>query len=178
MLQGMGAGLVLFCQLAMADAPETADEPKTPAAKPEPSYQKASVPVTSEATITFRNEVGDKFQLMQGRFVIDGVEVPEVTLDSTPGKETVIFKGPMTSGRHVISSRIAYQGRNRSIFTYLQGYTLNLENTEEVFVVSGETSKATLVAKEHKGFTVPYEQSLVVDFEARGAMTGALRAAR
>jgi hypothetical protein len=175
MLQGIGAGLVLFCQMATG-APEPADEPSPPAApaaenKP---IEKASIPVISEATVSFRNDVGDKFQLMQGRFSVDGIDLPAVPLDPTPGRETVIFRGPMTSGRHVITSHLTYQGRNRAIFTYLKGYTFNIDAKDEVFVVSGALSSATVVAHEQKGFTVPYEKSLTVDFDVRGAMTDAV----
>ena len=101
------------------------------------------MPVISEATVSFRNEVGEKFQLTQARFTVDGIELPAIALDVAQGKETVIFKGPMTSGRHVITSHLSYQGRNRAIFTYLDGYTLNLESKDEVFVVSGAPSSVT-----------------------------------
>ena len=174
MFQGIGAGLVLFCQMA-AGAPEQSDVPPKPVTageiRAETRTEKASVPVVSEATVLFRNEVGDKFQLIGARFILDGIELPAAPLDGTAGKETVIFKGPMTSGRHVITSHVSFQGRNRAIFTYLQGYTLNLDSSDEVFVVSGDQSSATVVAKEQKGFNVPYEKSLTVDFEMRGALT-------
>jgi hypothetical protein len=85
----------------------------------------------------------------------------------------VIFKGPMTSGRHVITSHLSYQGRNRAIFTYLEGYTLNLDSKDQLFVVSGSPSSVTVVGKDRKGFTVPFEKSLAVGFETRGAITDA-----
>lgn len=178
MIQGM-AGLVLFCQMA-AGAPAQSDEPPKPVTaeeiRAEVGADKASVPATSEATLAFRNEVGKKFQLTQARFTIDGIELPAVAVDGTGGTETVIFKGPMTSGRHVVTSHLSYQGRNRAIFTYLDGYTLNLDSKEEVFVVSGAPSSVTVVSKDKKGFTVPFEKSLAVGVETRGAAAEAASA--
>jgi len=170
MLQGIGAGLVLFCQMATGVSDE-AGEPRAPAITAEQPSERASVPVISETTVLFRSDVGDKFQLTQARFTMDGIELPAASLDIPPGRDTVIFKGPMSSGRHVITSYLKYQGRNRAIFTYLEGYTLNLDSTDEVFVVSGEPSSVTVVAREQRGFTVPFEKSLTVGFETRGAMT-------
>ena len=170
MFQGIGAGLVLFCQMA-AGAPEEAVEPRAPATTQEQPAEKASVPVISETTVSFRNDVSDKFQLIQARFTMDGIELPAVSTDMPPGQDTVVFKGPMSSGRHVITSYLKYQGRNRAIFTYLEGYAVNLDAKDEVFVVSGEPASVTIVARPQRGFTIPYEKSLAISFETRGGVT-------
>jgi hypothetical protein len=152
-------------------APEQAVEPRASATTQEQPMEKASVPVISEATVSFRNDVGDKFQLVQARFTMDGIELPAVSTEIPPGRDMVVFKGPMSSGRHVITSYLKYQGRNRAIFTYLEGYAVNLDATDQVFVVSGEPASVTIVAREQKGFTTPYEKSLAITFETRGGAT-------
>jgi len=163
MLKSLAAGLVMFGQLAVGAATQARadDSPGASAANP------------AEATVSFRNDVGAKFKLVEARFSMDGVALPKVVTEAKPGKDVTIFTGPVAPGKHVVTSHLSYQGRNRAIFTYLDGYTLNVNSDQVLNVAEGNPSTVTVVAKDHKGFNVPFEKSVAVGVEKSGTVTGA-----
>jgi hypothetical protein len=121
---------------------------------------------SGEATLRFRNEVGNGFQMTEARFALDGRPLETLLTSAAQGQEFVIFAGPVAPGHHVITTHVSYQGQSRaSIFTYMKGYTFNLDSTHEINVPEGGTAKATIVGKTNKGFNVPFEQSLIVEME-------------
>jgi hypothetical protein len=122
-------------------------------------------PTQAHATVHFRNDVGRAFRLVEARFLIDGQAVPIAINQAEPGQDFVVFTGPVTSGRHVITSHLTYQGRDSAIFTYLKGYTFNLDSREEVNTQGDSAVSVTIVGKEHKGFNVAYEKRLGIGLE-------------
>jgi hypothetical protein len=111
-------------------------------------------------TLYFRNDVGDRFNLLQARFAVDGRDLPALLTRAEEGQDYVIFAGRLSPGRHVITSHVSYQARNIAIFTYLKGYTFHLDNEVDIEVPTIGPLQATVVGRENKGFNVPFEQSL------------------
>jgi hypothetical protein len=128
---------------------------------------------TSATTVRFRNDVGDAFQLSEARFTLDGQDLPALLTSADHGQDYVIFTGAMTPGRHVISSHVTYQGRSRSIFTYMKGYTFTLDTTHELNIPNSGATSATIVGRPNKGFNVPFENSLKVDLDQPAGLGGA-----
>lgn len=186
MWTAIGVGILVMAQagaLPATSRPQAATAPPAAAAaKPTATVssadsENAEAPATAtrgEATLRFRNDVGNAFQMTEARFAIDGRPLQTLLTSAAPGQEYVIFAGPIAPGRHVITSHITYQSQSRAtIFTYMKGYTFNLDTTHDINVPEGGTTNATIVGKTHKGFNVPFEQSLIVEMEPPAAVGGA-----
>ena len=137
-----------------------------------PAAEAPATPASTETTLRFRNDVGDAFQMSQARFALDGRDLPTVLTSAARGQEYVIFAGPLAPGSHTITSHVTYQGQSRSIFTYMKGYTFNLDTTDELNVPESGATTATIVGKPNKGFNVPFEHSLKVGIEQPTAVGG------
>jgi hypothetical protein len=123
----------------------------------------------AHATLHFRNDAGDSYELTEARFVMDGETLPTVVTENARGKDFVIFTGPVRSGGHVITSYLTYQGRAHGVFTYTKGYTFNVES-QDSFVTPGDRAVSlTIIGKEKKGINIPLEKRLTVTVEDRGA---------
>jgi hypothetical protein len=149
-----------------------------------PAMEVPGTPASTDATLRFRNDVGDTFDLLGARFALDGRDLPALLTSAEHGQDYVIFAGPIAPGRHVLTSHITYKSRSRSIFTYMNGYTFNLDTVHELVAPDSGAMTATVVGKRDKGFNVPFERSLVLGLEkpvvpagnetgARAASTGA-----
>ena len=87
-------------------------------------------------------------------------------------QDIVIFDGQIAPGKHSLTSHVVYQGRSRSIFTYMKGYTFNLDSTHELDVAASGATSATIIGKPNKGFNVPFEKSLGVEMTQTSGSTG------
>jgi hypothetical protein len=132
------------------------------------STETAQVPATARATVYFRNDVGAAFQLVDARFIMDGVELGMVVSDPERGKSYLIFTGPVAAGPHLVTTRATYQGRPRGggIVTYTTGYTLNLDSDDVLILPRDQNLSFTIVGQQDKGLNVPLEKSITVGVEA------------
>jgi serine/threonine-protein kinase len=113
------------------------------------------------ATVHFRDDAGDGFQLVEARFVMDNQPLPVLT-GAPRAQDTVIYAGRVRPGRHVVSARLVYQGRNRGLFTYLSGYKLNVESREVVDVPADRPAIFTIATEKKKGMNVPFDKQLAI----------------
>ena len=127
---------------------------------PAPLARTAAAPGTL-ATVRFRDDSGDGFQLLEARFIMDDHPLPVMT-GGPRAENTVIYTGRVRPGRHVVSARLVYQGRNRGPFTYLSGYKLNVESREVVHVPADRPANFTIATEKTKGMNVPLEKQLAV----------------
>jgi len=111
--------------------------------------------------VHFRDDDGDAFQLVEARFVVDDHALPVLT-STPPAGDTVIYTGRVRPGRHVVSARLIYQGRNRGPFTYLAGYKLNVQSREVVDVPAYRPSSFTIATEKKKGMNIPFDKQLAV----------------
>jgi hypothetical protein len=137
--------------------------PATPVATP--AAVAASVPSpTARATVSFRNDVGNKLRLVEARFTMDGADLPTVVTGAEPGKSYVVFGGAVKPGPHVVTARLTYQGERR-VFSYMKGYKLNVRSEQVLTTPENRAVSFTVVGAEKTGMTVPLEQRLVVKVE-------------
>ena len=133
---------------------------RRPPAPPARAAEPAGAPDTM-ATVRFRDDAGDGFQLVEARFVMDDHPLPALT--GTPrAEDTVIYAGRVRPGRHVVSARLVYQGRNRGPFTYLSGYKLNVASREVVDVPADRPASFTIATEKKPGMNVPFDKQLTV----------------
>jgi len=139
----------------------------TPAAVATPVAVAASVPsptATARATLSFRNDVGNKLRLVEARFTMDGADLPTVVTGAEPGKSYVVFGGAVKPGPHVVTARLTYQGERR-VFSYMKGYKLNVRSAQVLTTPENRAVSFTVVGAEKTGMTVPLEERLVVKVE-------------
>jgi hypothetical protein len=175
MWMAIGVGILLAAQ---AGATPAIVAPKEGAAPAENGSETEAPPpqspaVGSETTVRFRNDVGNTFELMEARFTLDGRPLPSVLTSAANGQEYVIFTGPLTPGRHILNSHVLYQGKSRSIFTYMKGYSFAIDSMHELEVAASGATSATIIGKRNRGFDVPFEKSLVVQMEQKNGAGGA-----
>jgi len=138
--------------------------PGTPRTRPAvPPAGAAAVAPSAEtmATVRFRDDAGDGFQLVEARFVMDDRPLPVLT-GARHTEDTVIYAGRVRPGRHVVSARLVYQGRNRGPFSYLAGYKLNVQSREVVDVPADRPASFTIATEKKKGMNVPLDKQLAI----------------
>jgi serine/threonine-protein kinase len=135
----------------------------SPPTRPSDSTARAAGSASTEtmATVHFRDDAGDGFQLLEARFVMDDHPLPVLT-GAPRTADTVIYTGRVRPGRHVVSARLVYQGRNRGPFTYVSGYKLNVESREVVDVPADHPASFTISTEKKKGLNVPFDKQLAV----------------
>ena len=113
----------------------TADEVAVPGAPVAPAAPAAVAAValapTAFATVSFRNDVGKKLRLVEAHFTMDGEKLPVVLTSAEPGKSYVIVSRAVIPGPHVVTVRLTYRG-DRGVFSYMQGYKLNVRSGQLV----------------------------------------------
>jgi hypothetical protein len=123
---------------------------------------------TTFATVSFRNDVGKKLRLVEARFTMDGENLPVVLTSADPGKSYVITSRSVIPGPHVVTVRLTYRG-DRGVFSYMQGYKLNVQSQQLLTAPTDRPVTFTLVGSEKKGMTVPLEKRVVVTVESGAA---------
>ena len=154
------------CSSGSADEDCTADEvtvPDAPPAAPAVAAPAAPAP-TAFATVSFRNDVGKGFRLVEAEFAMDGEKLPVVLTSAEPGKSYVIVSGAMKPGQHVVSARLTYRG-DGGVFSYMKGYKLNVRSVQVLNAPADRAASFTVVGRETKGITVPIEKRLVISVE-------------
>jgi hypothetical protein len=151
------AGSLAALHSASLPQPLSRTRPLAPPARVAPP----AAPPETTATVHFRDEAGDGFQLVEARFVVDDQALPVLT--SPPrAADMVIYTGRVRPGRHVVSARLVYQGRSRGPFTYMSGYKLNVESREVVEVPADRPASFTIATEKKKGMNVPFDKQLAV----------------
>jgi len=143
-----------------SSSPAPQGSPRTPPASPARAAAPAAAPETT-ATVRFRDDAGEGFQLVEARFVMDDHQLPMLT-GAPRAEETVIYTGRVRPGRHVVSARLVYQGRNHGLFTYLSGYKLNVESRKVVEVLADRPASFTIATEKKKGMNVPLDKQLAI----------------
>ncbi len=164
MWTAIGVGILVVSQAAAL--PAGTERQERPAVAQSNGSAEPTLPgAETGTTLYFRNDVGNRFSLLQARFAIDGRDLPALLTRAEQGQDYVIFAGQLTPGRHLVTSHVSYQARNVAVFTYLKGYTFHLDNEVEVDVPTIGPLRATVVGHENKGFNLPFEQSLGLALE-------------
>ena len=107
-----------------ASATAAADETE-PADTEAPATEAAGAPRAPTRRCDFETTSAMRSSSSEARFSLDGRHLPTLLTSAARGQDYVIFTGPLTPGRHVITSHLALSGASRSIFTYMKGYTFD-----------------------------------------------------
>jgi hypothetical protein len=154
-----------------ATSPVPPDEDLPPPGElPTPADTAPALPSTeplrsTQTRLLFRNDVGDKYQLVEVRFVMDGEELPTTLSGVQRGKSYVMYEGPARPGRHIVSAHLTYQGRSRGMFTYTKGYRFKVTSDQVLTMPADKSVAFTVVGKETKGLRAPVAGRLAVTVE-------------
>lgn len=127
---------------------------------------KEKQPEAVAAAVDVHNDMGKRFKLVEASVILDDAQVAH--RKAPPGQELErsfrAYSGSLAPGAHAVTVRLVYEGRNAGIFTYLDNYTFEVENTQAFAVAAGK-APATLraVARERKGATVALEKRPLLD---------------
>jgi hypothetical protein len=138
---------------------------KVVAAREEVAAPKPAVEAPAHTTLRFKNDAGSDYKLVEARFVIDGAQLPTVITSAQRGQIQPVFSGELPAGRHVLASRITYQGADHAIFSYMKGYTFHVTSDDEFVAGSHDAVSMTVICKEKTGFNQPMERRLFVTVE-------------
>jgi hypothetical protein len=141
--------------------------PQEAPAAPAPVAVAAPAP-RAFATVSFRNDVGNRLRLVEARFTMDGQQLPAVLTGVEPGKNYVIVSGAVTPGPHVVSAHLTYRG-DHAVFSYMKGYQLNVKSEQVLTAPANRTVSFTVVGRENKGMTVSLDKRVVVTVIENGA---------
>jgi serine/threonine protein kinase len=138
----------------------------TVAAAPSPSADANVEPRDTRSSLRFRSDVGDAFVLVEARFMMDGNALPALS-SLQSGADTLVYAGPIPSGRHTINARLIFQGRSRGPFTYLNGYRMNVGADEILTVPEDRGVTFTIAVERNRGMNVPMEKQLSIAVESK-----------
>jgi hypothetical protein len=134
-------------------------------AAPEPAPGSVEAVRATDTTLMFKNNVGDKYTLVEARFVMDGETLPMVPGGAERGKPYVVYTGATRPGRHILTTHLTYQGRSRGPFTYTKGYTFKVTSDEVLTLPSDRNVNFTIVSKEVKGLKAPVTGRMAITVE-------------
>jgi len=162
---GAGSGEAAGEDCAADEAVPAAPVGVLPAA---PVVPAAAPSLPAFATVSFRNDVGTKFRLVEAHFTMDGADLPIVLTGAERGKSYVVVTGSMKPGPHVVTARLTYQGERR-VFTYMNGYKLNVRSEQVLTTPENRSVSFTVVGSENKGMNVPLDRRVLVKVEENAA---------
>ena len=161
-----------------ADDPTLAPAPAASAAAPAaPSVAPAATRVTvrpvgeassGRAKLYFRNDVSDRYDLVEVRFVMNGRELSRLA-NPERAKSYAVYEGTIDPGRHIVTAHLTYQGKSRGPFTYTKGYRFKVSSDQVLTTPAGRNVSFTIVGKEDRGLTTPNAGRLAVTVEENAA---------
>jgi hypothetical protein len=121
------------------------------------------------AKVFFRNDVSDRYDLVEVRFVMNGRELPARLTNPERGKSYAIYEGTVDPGRQVVTAHLTYQGKSRGPFTYMKGYRFKVSSDQVLTTPAGRNVSFTIVGKEGRGLTASAATRLAVTVEENAA---------
>jgi len=159
----LGWGLTLALSGSVAGAQQPALDGDEASETAVATADVAGVP----ASVELRNEVGQKFRLIEARVTLDGRQVAHLVAPKGQELPTVIraYDGQVDVGPHRVSAVMVYEGRNRGPFTYLDNYRFRAESEYRFGATASKRPAAlNVVSREVRGATKAMEDRLEITF--------------
>jgi hypothetical protein len=131
----------------------------------EPETTAGAVPVR----VFVRNDMSDRFRLVEARVVLDDTEVVHVNASGKKELEETFgaLETPIPPGNHALTATLVYQGRNRGPFSYLDNYRYRVQTTYAFELAAGkEPAELHVIAHELPGANRRLERRPVVEVVA------------
>ena len=130
----------------------------------------------SRMVVRLTNDIGARFRLVGATVALDGNQVfvgrePDDALDRMRGE--VVFDGAVTPGPHNVAVRLEYEGNGFGVFSYMNGYTVQVTSASQVIVDGGMTLEVDASGYEDRSSGASYEERPSIRFETRDSETSA-----
>jgi hypothetical protein len=117
---------------------------------------------SSYATVRFKNGLDKTLTLLEASFSMDGEPLPPAAT-LAPQFDNVIFKGPVTPGQHVVTTRLTCRGSKRGgVFTYMKDYRWEVRSEQVLTVPEKRAMVFTISAVRRRGMSVPLDQQVQI----------------
>lgn len=140
----------------------------------------------SQARITYRNELGRRFELKRLTYILDGNPIRNQSNrgGELEGKDSIeVYNGAIGPGAHNLVIQLEYQGK-ASVFGYFGGYSFELQRACKFTVEEGIVTTVEGVAYKKGNATTSVEQrpglrcdiskaEILIEGEAGGMASGA-----
>jgi hypothetical protein len=108
--------------------------------------------------ITHVNEMSSRYKIFSMSYSIDDERIYTYYLDDNIGKqnlgrETSVFKGPLTPGNHELTIDIIYRGNDTGVFSYINDYKTPVQSKKSFKVDKGQKLDIQVVGYE-KGWAL------------------------
>ena len=144
----LGFMLTAFVALALTAAPAAAQE---------------SAGNLGRVEIVYEDGLDDLFQIVDSLFKFDGVPI-HPTLSRGGSESTVVYSGLTLPGSHKLSVMLKLKGATSAIFTYLEGYKLNLRQAVTFSAKRGEALRIVIRTVD-RGFTYDFTRRAMMQVE-------------
>jgi hypothetical protein len=134
----------------------------------------------ARAVIFHRNEMGSTFVLESVAYSLDGAPIftkVDVNGDLDKREEFEIFNGRIVPGQHQLSVRLKYRGHGFGVFSYLEGYKFNVNDSQTFNAEAGKVTTVRVVGIEKGGITTDLKDRPAVDFRLESAKDAGMRSA-
>jgi hypothetical protein len=121
----------------------------------------------ARAAIRFRNDLSTAFRIERVLFVLDGaVQFNQryKTAKLSDNRKLSIFTGALPPGDHTVQVLLQLRGHGYGVFSYLEGYRLDLKWSHSFTVTAGKTVDLTVIAFEKGGVTTPLHERPAVRY--------------
>lgn len=147
----------------------TANATAKPENKVDDRIQLTSSEPDATVSIVQKNTVGAMFKMVSATYSLDKSKVYETTdsPETFEAEELNIYEGEIPAGRHLIETKCVFKGNGYGVFSYMKGYTFNVE---EDYVFEVETGgRADVVSTlEDKGAGFNVNHRLKLSFSGTG----------
>jgi hypothetical protein len=148
-----------------------------PSSSTQPNLQQTSVtqpgvpkrtqlrPVRVEA----RNEMGKRFRLVSAVFVMDGIQIANLTAPANQPLDIAskALEVTMNGGQHALTVILTYRGQSVGLFSYLDNYRFRSVATYQFYLEPSEGQPIIKVlARERPGMFVSLENKPMLDISA------------
>lgn len=128
----------------------------------------------SRLVVRVTNDIGARFRLVGATVALDGNQIyvgrePNDAVDDMRGE--VVFDGAVTPGPHNVAVRFEFEGNGFGVFSYMNGYTVQVTSATQVIVDSGMTMEVDAVGFEDRRSGAAYEERPSIRFTTRDSET-------
>ncbi|MFT4702430.1 MAG: putative ubiquitin-RnfH superfamily antitoxin RatB of RatAB toxin-antitoxin module [Bradymonadia bacterium] len=128
----------------------------------------------SRAVIRVSDDTGGRFDLIRVTVGLDGNQIyaaNQSTADLSDLRGASIFDAALSPGLHNLSVQFVYRGNGFGVFSYMNGYDITVQNSDQVMIENGMTMDLHIRGFEDSSAGAAYEERPSIEIERRAMET-------
>ncbi len=118
------------------------------------------------AAISYRNDVGGTFELVEVHFYLDGFEIYRSSGEQVgKGKPVEIYQGSLLPGEHLLSAELLYRGKGHGVFAYMKKNVYRVRSRYAFHVEEGEEVELDVVSLDKGGLMSSVADRLKLEYK-------------